>query len=281
MPAPRPPSRQAPARRPHGRRASGAAGWAADQLDQPAEKIARRLVLDQMMGQDAGRLAAVDAAAAARPQMPDEPGKRRRFADKAAAAAPGDQIDMDIGLEHARARPRRAPRLDPRDRTRCRSGRAAAEDCRQSGSTAAPGRQARGPRTMPRAASAPRQDRPRFPSGSRDGGNSLFLPPAAWSRWRQPCCSTATQTPVPLGRAGPRARGRPAPGSPRAPPAPRRLSPAGCRGAARAPPHRRHATTASRSSLARPTGSSSSARSDHCADRGREAADSCYHLPVR
>ena len=92
------------------------------QPEEPDEKGVCRFVLNEMVGQDPGRLVAVGPAAAARPQMPGEPGERRGFADKPPIAAPGDKIDMDIGREHARRRPRRRTRVDPRYRADAAGG---------------------------------------------------------------------------------------------------------------------------------------------------------------
>ncbi len=93
-----------------------AAGCRARQPQQPVEKHTSRLVVDEMVGEDSGRLVGIRLAAAARPQMPDNSAERRCFADKPPTFAPRDQVNMDIGREHARRRPRRAARLDLRNR---------------------------------------------------------------------------------------------------------------------------------------------------------------------
>ncbi len=151
------------------------------QPEQSDEKGVCRFVLNEMVGQDPGRLVAVGPAAAARPQMPDEPAECGRFADKPAIAAPGDEIDMDIGREHARRRPRRRTRVDPRDRADAAGG----EERQKRIGEAVPRRRQDGERAgaeqRASAAPVPSPDRRRFPSGERDGGNSLFLLPLAWS----------------------------------------------------------------------------------------------------
>ena len=176
MPAPRPPSRpSAGAKTAAGQSSQRAAGWLRTSSDQPAEKILGRLVLDEMMGQDAGRLAAVALPRRRACRCPTSPASAAASPTKPRPALPGDEIDMDIGLEHARTPATPRAGLDPRDRTDAAHRRAAAESGRRSGSTAAPGRRARGPRTAPRAASAPRAARRRFPTGCRVGREFAFL----------------------------------------------------------------------------------------------------------
>jgi hypothetical protein len=82
------------------------------QRHQPEQEIARGVVLNEVVGQDPGRLVAIDFAASARPQMPDEAAERRSLADEAAVRPPGNEVDVNIGCEHARRRPRRAARVD-------------------------------------------------------------------------------------------------------------------------------------------------------------------------
>ena len=82
------------------------------QRHQPEQEIARGVVLNEVVGQDPGRLVAVDFAASAGPQMPDEAAERHGFADEPAVPFPGNEVDVNIGCERARRRPRRAARVD-------------------------------------------------------------------------------------------------------------------------------------------------------------------------
>ena len=149
-----------PGQRPHRRRASTPLD-SSGQRHQPEQEIARGVVLNEVMGQDPGRLVAIDFAASARPQMPDEAAERRGFADKSAVRLPGNEVDVNIGCEHTQRRPRRAARVDLGD---C-ADPAAGEKREESLGEAVPGR------SEDREGAGAEQLAQPLPAGSKIGGD--------------------------------------------------------------------------------------------------------------
>jgi hypothetical protein len=131
------------------------------QRHQPEQEIARGVVLNEVVGQDAGRLVAIDFAASARPQMPDKAAQRRGFADELAVRPPGNEVDVNIGCVRARRRPRRATRVDLGD---C-ADPAAGEKREESLSEAVPRR------SEDREGASPEQLAQSFPAGGKIGGD--------------------------------------------------------------------------------------------------------------
>ena len=81
--------------------------------DQPVKERVRRLILDEMVGQDSRRLVRAHGAEAPRPQMFHQTTQRGIFADKLATSLPGDDIDMDIRFDDARCPRGRGSRSRP------------------------------------------------------------------------------------------------------------------------------------------------------------------------
>ena len=78
--------------------------------DQPVEERVRRLILDQMMGQNSCRLLGAHSAEAPRPQVLHQATQRRIFPDEPAISFPGNEVDMDVRLGDARCLRRGASR---------------------------------------------------------------------------------------------------------------------------------------------------------------------------
>jgi hypothetical protein len=70
--------------------------------NQPVKERIRRLILDQMVGQNSCRLLGAHGAEATRPQVLHQTTQRRIFPDKPAISFPGNEVDMDIRLDDAR-----------------------------------------------------------------------------------------------------------------------------------------------------------------------------------
>ena len=254
---PEPPSRPAepprsrPARRPRRRRASAPPDGRRTSSTSRQQKIAGRFVLDQMMGQDAGRLAAVDPAAAARLQMRADAAKRRASPTNPRSPFQATRSTCDIRREQACARPCRTTWLDLRNR-----GDAATGEQRQKASSK---RFHGGARTG--SARAPNNAAQPFPARGKLGRDRscTSAPPEirssscrSRSRGRHDASRAEGLRRATAGaiadwhrrrRAGPPARAARLLGSPRAPPARLRQLPAGGRGGRTAPQRRRHATT--------------------------------------
>lgn len=90
--------------------------------DEPAEKLACRVVLHEVVSQNSGRLLGIDFGKASRLQMSDDTTECSPFTYKSAILGPRDEIDMNVDVANTGYRRHITSRFYARNRPETASG---------------------------------------------------------------------------------------------------------------------------------------------------------------